>query len=325
MIIKYIFILNLNAGKGKKNIDLKNAIEDACIVAKVDYKVYLTEYIGNATELVKQCILERKDGEKLRIYGCGGDGTFSEVINGAVSAFEILGRINDSTVEIGCIPIGTGNDFVRNFKNSEFFGDITKQLLADKVNIDCYRISDPYSDTVKYGINMINIGFDCDVVAKTSEIKKKSLIPHGLAYFAGVFVMLKENPGKTLSVIRPDGSITKKEYQLVSVANGGFCGGGFHSAPKSSLTDGLLDVSLIDKVKRRELLKILLSYRKGTHLETKLGKRIVNYSQTKEISLIFDKPSNVCIDGEIITMSAVNLKVIPNAISFLVPVGCSIK
>ena len=32
-------------------------------------------------------------------------------------------------VELGCVPIGTGNDFVRNFGQNEFFSDITKQDL----------------------------------------------------------------------------------------------------------------------------------------------------------------------------------------------------
>ena len=137
--------------------------------------------------------------------------------------------------------------------------------------------------------------------------------------------MLQKNQGRLIRVRRADGSEVTKEFQLVSAANGGWCGGGFNSAPRRSLEDGLLDVSLIDKVTRRELISLIGSYKKGKHLETKLGKKIVEYTKASSVEFDFSEPTNVCIDGEITKMTSLSLTLVPHAISFVLPVGCAVK
>ncbi len=318
--IKHIFVLNPAAGKGSEGKPLSEIIRDACTVAGVDYSVYYTTARSDATRYVRETIAKKPQGQTYRFYACGGDGTLSEVVSGAVNKNAVTAQAPLEGVEVGCIPIGTGNDFVRNFTSHEFFRDITKQLLADAEPIDCYS----YNGT-GYGVNMVNIGFDCDVAFKASELKKSKLIPKGLAYIAGIVVLLKQNRGKLVHVINEDGSELTREFQLVSAANGGFCGGGFYSAPKSSLSDGLLDVSLIDKVTRREFIGLVGAYKSGKHLETKLGKRIVNYTKAKAVSFEFSEPTNVCIDGEISPMERLDISILPKAVAFAIPVGCKLK
>ncbi len=316
-MIKHIFIVNPAAGKGIESSSALERIRDACKVSRVEYELHMTEGVGDATRFVRRKIAEKPAGDDYRFYACGGDGTLSEVIAGAID--EALGEPIPN-VHIGCIPLGTGNDFIRNFAQSEFFADVTKQLLADPTVVDCFAL-EPDSRESRYGINMVNIGFDCDVVAKTAEIKKKPFIPKKLAYVMGVAVTLKENLGKTVTVVREDGSESTAEYQLVSVANGGFCGGGFHSAPKSRLDDGLLDVSLIKKVTRLQLLRLIGSYKQGKHLDTRLGRKMVTYAQEKRVTFRFSEEINVCVDGEILPMREVSFRIVPRAVSFLMPVG----
>lgn len=312
--MKHIFIINPAAGKGKECKRLAEIIADASTTARVDYALYHTTAPADATRYVTECISTKPKSEVYRFYACGGDGTLSEVVNGAI------GNGIPDKVEVGCIPIGTGNDFVRNFTSPEFFRDITKQLLADAIPIDCYACSG-----MGYGINMVNIGFDCDVVAKASEIKKHKFVPKGLAYIIGVAALLRKNLGKRIHVTSEDGTVTEREFQLVSVANGGFCGGGFNSAPRCSLSDGFLDVSLIDKVSRKQFISLVGAYKNGTHLETKLGKKIVRYSHAKSVTFEFAEPTNVCIDGEISPLERLEISVVPRAINFVIPVGCKIK
>ena len=318
--IKHIFIINPVAGKGTEGKPLAEVIHDACEVAGADYEIYKTTARGDAVRYVRERIAAKPDGETYRFYACGGDGTLSEVVSGAVN--ESSGSTSGALtgIEIGCIPIGTGNDFVRNFTSPEFFRDVTKQLLADASVIDCYSCGGG-----RYGVNMINIGFDCDAAAKAAEYKKRRYIPKSLAYIAGVISLLRRNKGCMIRVRREDGTEVAREFQLVSAANGGFCGGGFHSAPKSSLSDGYLDISLIDKVSRLELVRLVGAYKSGKHLETKLGKRIVEYTHAKSVVFEFAEPTNVCIDGEISVMEHLELSIIPQAIAFVVPVGCRIK
>lgn len=308
--MKHIFIINPVAGKGNEWRRILDAINSA-VSAGTDCEIYETTAPHDATRFVRERIKNKPDGEIYRFYACGGDGTLSEVVSGAAL---------QKDVEVGCIPIGTGNDFVRNFTEIKAFFDVQKQLDGTALPIDCYRFGDD-----EYGVNMINIGFDCDVAAKASELKRNSFIPKALAYIAGVMVLLKENKGCTIRLIREDGSERTGEFQLVSAANGGFCGGGFHSAPKSSLSDGMLDISLISKVTRTELFRLIGAYKAGKHLGTKLGKRVVEYNYAKKIEFVFTEPTNVCIDGEIIKMNSISLEIVPKAISFVIPVGSKVK
>ncbi len=319
MTVKHIFVINPAAGSGADTKKLIGAIQDACKAAGAVFEIYKTGAPGDGTQYVKNRIESKPQGTVYRFYACGGDGTLSEVVCGAAnqSAEVCPGPIPE--VEVGCIPVGTGNDFVRNFRNSQFFSDITKQLLADAVPIDCYRCSNGH-----LGVNMINIGFDCDVVVKAAELKKNPLLPNKFAYIAGVVALLKKNPGRVITARFSDGTEITREFQLVSAANGGFCGGGFHSAPKSSLSDGLLDVSLISKVSRRNLIRLIGSYKKGTHLETKLGKKVVYYTKAKSVSFEFAEPANVCVDGDVLELDRLELSIMPRALSFAVPVGCEI-
>lgn len=307
--MKHIFIINPVAGKGADARCIRDAITVTC--KGIDYEIYHTTSRGDATHFVRERIKNKPSGEVYRFYACGGDGTLCEVVSGAALAQD---------VEVGCIPIGTGNDFVRNFTHSEYFGNVKRQLDGSAKVIDCYAY-----DEGEYGVNMVNIGFDCDVVAKASELKKNSLLPKSLAYIAGVAVLLGQNRGCTIRVVREDGSEVTGEFQLVSAANGAFCGGGFHSAPRSSLSDGLLDVSLIAKVTRTELLALIGSYKSGTHLETKLGKRVVEYTHAKKVEFNFAEPTNVCVDGEISKMERLTIEVVPNAVKFAIPSGSDIN
>lgn len=312
-MIKHIFIVNPVAGKGVEGKRISDIIKDACDVSRVNYEIYRTTCKSDATVYVKKRLAEKPLGDIYRFYACGGDGTFNEVINGVVHDPRQYSPLPG--VQVGVIPIGTGNDFVRNFAQKEFFSDVTKQLLGDPMNIDCYSFND------RFGINMFNVGFDCDVVCKAAELKKKSFMPKALAYMVGVAIVLIRNRGSVIKVVRSDGSELAREFELCAVANGGFCGGGFHSAPKSRQNDGLLDISLISKVSRRQFLSLIGPYKKGTHLNTRLGRRVVNYFQDKSIAFYFDRDTAVSIDGEIELVRKAEFSIVPNSVSFIVPVG----
>ena len=156
--MKHIFVINPAAGKGKNLPTLLASITYACEDLKVEYDVYHTQAAGDATTYVSETCKQNPD-KKFRFYACGGDGTLSEVLNGAVG--------NDNA-EIAVIPAGTGNDFVKTFRHPEYFTAIQKQVLGTAEKIDLLKYNDRYS------LNIINVGFDCDVVVKVAEIKRKA-------------------------------------------------------------------------------------------------------------------------------------------------------
>lgn len=309
--MKYCFILNPAAGKGAFATEWGAKLHDQCREKSVSFEVYTTKCVGDATEYVKKTAEENPD-EELYFYACGGDGTLCEVVNGVMSADD------PDRLAVGLIPSGTGNDFARNFTQRELFFDVEAQLGATPARIDLIRANEMYA------INMINIGFDCEVVVKTASLKKSPLIPSKFAYIAGLVNTLARKPGLRARIACDEEEAAEKEYLLSTYANGEFCGGGFHSNPKSSLCDGYLDTLFVNNITRRRFLCMVGDYKKGTHLSPKFDKILKN-QKLRQVDLCFESTTNVSVDGEVLPFDELHLSIAEKALRFLVPKGSSFK
>lgn len=307
--MKHRFIINPAAGKGKIAAGLGERIERVCRERAVDFEIYFTRGIGDATDYVLRTGAVRED--ETRFYACGGDGTLGETARG------IMSLDNRDGVSLGLFPIGTGNDFVRNFSSNEPFFDVASQLDGEEHAIDVLKCNEYYA------INMINVGFDCEVVCDTNKLKKSPLIPSKLAYVAGLVVTLIRKPGVDMTLSVDGGEAKKRHFLLTTFANGAFCGGGFHSNPQATLTDGQLDGLLISDVTRRKFLSLVGDYKKGTHLTPKFEQILKNF-KCHTVDMIFGNETSVSVDGEILRFSELHLSALPEALRFLVPKGAAL-
>lgn len=302
--MKHFFILNPAAGKGKKINKIIDTIHQLCQARGLDYVVHMTEKIGGATEFVKKCC--QNTAEKLRFYACGGDGTVNETASGL---------IGNENAELAVIPMGTGNDFVRNFTNKENFLDIEAQLDGKAEKIDILKYND------KYSVNVINIGFDCEVAKQAIKNRRSVFIPSKIAFIAGVVQKFVSMPGLKAKVIIDGEEQNEKEFQLCAIANGSYYGGGFYAAPASDLRDGTVDICMISPVSRMKFLKLVGYYKNGTYLEKLKGKDVIKYKKCQSVEMYFETPTDVSIDGEIETLSTLSITTVRNAINFSVPRG----
>ena len=76
--MKYIFIINPAAGKRKLQKNLLSQIQ--LLLPPEQYQILYTACPGDGQRLAAQAVQADRD---IRIFACGGDGTFFEVINGA--------------------------------------------------------------------------------------------------------------------------------------------------------------------------------------------------------------------------------------------------
>ena len=309
--MKYRFVLNPAAGKGEGVEALRKEIETRCREAAVDFEVYLTRGVGDAADYVRRTVAEDPASE-YRFFACGGDGTLCEAVNGAVGS----GR--SENVSVGLIPSGTGNDFVRNFLGQERFFDISAQLNAEAAPIDLIRCNDLYA------VNMVNVGFDCEVVVKTAGLKKKKLIPSKVAYIAGLVLTLIRKPGVRGRLSRDGGAPEERRYLLNTYANGAFCGGGFHSNPESRLQDGKIDGLWVNNVSRTRFLSIVGKYKKGEHLRPQY-RRILSHEKVERVDMVFEKETNISVDGEVVRAKELHLSICPGLLNFLIPKGSELR
>ncbi len=303
--VKYVFVVNPMAGRGDNSLRLVEQIKEECSAKNVDFEIYMTEGVGDGERIVSKRISEEADTE-IAFIACGGDGTLCEVANG------IMHSNSADRTYLGVVPMGTGNDFVRNFSFSENFLNIGDQLLASSINIDLIKYNDSYA------VNMINIGFDCEVVFKKEEIQAKKIFPSKLSYIIGLVATLIKKPGVECGITLDGEDFSMQKYLLTTYANGEFCGGGFHSNPESTLNNGKINVLRVNDVTRRKFVSIVGSYKKGTHL---VHTDILSSSLADEVHIKFKKPTNISVDGEIVKVNELFMNTAVSAIRFLVPKG----
>ena len=306
----YHFILNPNSGRSSQQKKMEQDIVDACLKRQLSYHIYHTTCSKNSITYVRSMIKEYPD-ERQRFICIGGDGTINEIANSAPA---------NPNVEFGVIPSGSGNDFVRNFKNRKLFANIDAQIDGEAHAFDLIKCNDDYC------VNMVNIGFDCSVVIEADKFRKSKLFPHGISYILGVVVgFFFKRFGTKMKIIFDNGEVIEKELTLTAIGNGKFCGGGFKSAPKANLADGLMDICIIDKVSRLNFIQLISSYKDGTYIDKKSAQKIIRYVQDKHFQMEFDQPQPICIDGEIFNAKTVDFTVIPGAFNFVIPKGSGMK
>ena len=311
--MRHLFILNPAAGQGAA-LKLEKKIWQAADKCGIVPEIYVTKSPGDGEEYARfKCeTVCRTEGDRLRIYACGGDGTLNEVVNGIVGF---------DGVEVANIPAGTGNDFIRNFDGD--FENIEAQMKGESHICDLIKYSGLAGGRPieGYVANMFNIGFDCNVVDLTETMKKKPLLKGPLAYLASVGVLLAKKEGARLKVSCDDGYVYEGKLLLIAIANGCYCGGGVKGIPLARADDGLIDVSLVKNTTRRTFVRLFPKYSKGTHLDTKKAREIVDYRKVKSLEI---EPSGsdemkICIDGEIAMVESMKFEIEPGAFKFVVP------
>ena len=303
--MKHYFITNPAAGKKNSCEELRERIISAATECGADFEIYETTSVGDATHFVRETCENTPDIQK-RFYACGGDGTLNEVVSGAV------GQKNAS---VGLIPAGSGNDFARNFENNELFFDIKAQIEGEATPVDVLALND------KYAINMVNIGFDCEVVKRMVRIKRSPLCPAGLAYIFGLVMTLITKPGVKVEISVDGGEYKKYDLLLCTNANGCYCGGGFHSNPHALLTDGKINFLFVNNVSRIRFLTLVSSYKKGTHICEKNAK-ILSSGSCSTIDMRFEGIQSVSIDGEVTDIDReLHFSIRHGGLNFVIPKG----
>lgn len=304
--MKHYFIINPAAGQGKIQDELKECIVASAKKNGVDYEIYHTKCEGDAENYVRQTCQTLED--EARFYACGGDGTFSEVANGAYGC---------DLAQITVVPVGTGNDFVRNFDRSELFMDMDAQIKGEAVATDVIRYND------RIAVNMINIGFDCYVAMRMNKIKRHKWVPRGCEYIAALVIEFCRKSGVTFSTVSLDGeTLGEKEFLLGCLGNGSFCGGGFKSAPAADMRDGELDICLVRNLNIFKCLKIIGKYKEGTFLTDKEAMKYIIYKKIKSAHMTFGGEGQyISFDGEIKRIKDLKIEVAPLAMKLSLPCG----
>jgi YegS/Rv2252/BmrU family lipid kinase len=226
----------------------------------------------------------------------GGDG-----LVGAVG-----GALAGSETPLGIVPGGRGNDLARVLGIPD-----EPEAAAAALAVGRTRRIDVGEVNGKRFLGIVSVGFDSEANRLANETK---WLRGNLVYaYAGVRTLLGWKPARF--TIRVDEERTRLTGYSVSVANSQAFGGGMFIAPDADLADGEFDVVTVGEVGKLRFLGNLPKVFKGTHVE----EDEVRVFRTPRLELSASRPFPVYADGEHLTDLPARLRVLPQALSVIVP------
>lgn len=287
---KVVFILNPISGTISK-VGIPDLIEERLDKDKFDYRIAETQHAGHATDLAREAVEEGVD----LVVAVGGDGTVNEVGRSLINTKSAL----------GILPCGSGNGLARHL-------NLPMNLKKCIDIINCYDVK-----ALDYGI--INdhpffctcgMGFDAFISMKFAEAGKRGPITYmqkvleeGLSYEPETYVIEDE-----------DGTHRYKAF-LVSAANASQYGNNAYIAPQASMSDGLLDIIIMEPFDLIEAPQVAIELFNKT-----LDKNLkIKTFRAKHIHIRRKKEGVIHYDGDPITSDAdVDISVVPKGINIVV-------
>jgi YegS/Rv2252/BmrU family lipid kinase len=284
------FIINPISGTVKKS-GIPALIEDTLDKNLFDYTVVETQYAGHAEILAKQ---EKEKGTDI-VVAVGGDGTVNEVARAIVH----------SQTALGIIPCGSGNGLARHLMLPMDLRKSIEVLNRCVVHDLDYGIinNKPFFCTC-------GMGFDAFISMKFAEAGKRgpvtyieNVLKEGLTYQPETYKIEDEN-----------GTIIQKAF-LISCANASQYGNNAYIAPQASMSDGLLDVIIMEPFDVLEAPQVAIEMMNKT---LDKNQKIKTF-RTKHIQIHREKEGYIHFDGDpVMTQADVDIQLVDKGIKVVV-------
>lgn len=241
-------------------------------------------------------------GQVTHLAVAGGDGM---VHLGANLAME-------RGIPLGIIPCGTGNDIARALGLP-----IDDVVWATQIVVDHRDLVTPVdigkaisSAGQFYFLGSIAAGFDALVNARANKMK---FIKGPSRYKWALYLELSKFK-KIRYQLLVDGEIHLVDGMLCTVANVPSYGGGMKITPDARINDGELDLFIVHKISRPELIKVFPHVYTGTHV----NHPAVNIVRVKKVQIDAGQ-TPVFADGEPAGHAPVTIEVVPGGLDLMVP------
>ncbi len=300
--MKHLFIINPAAGQSEST----QKLEDKIRALKVDWEIVYTTKEGDATELARKAA---ETGEPVRIYGCGGDGTLNEVVNGA-AGFDNAAVTN--------VPIGSGNDYLKIFgpDNKARFSDVEALSVGPQAAMDLIDCGG------RLGIGVVCVGVDSRVAADVDRYKRLPLIRGLGAYILALAVNVLFKGIARPTVLDAGDLHYEGETSVICICSGRYYGGGFMPVGDNMPDDGEIETLIVPKVGLLTFARLVGAYSKGRYREFP---DLIWPRKDKCISVASGDHRDVvvCIDGEVMHAREFIIKLSDKKVNFFYPADLS--
>ncbi|MDR2351034.1 MAG: hypothetical protein LBF41_10535 [Deltaproteobacteria bacterium] len=312
---KNLFVINPVSFFTDKDLDFFIRLVRSYFVGREDrLDVRVSAYPRDAVTYTRNYVENLDPETRVRIYAVGGDGILFDCLNG------IVGLPN---VELGVIPHGKTNDFVRSFGeglNAEF-RDIGLQLSGKSLESDAISVGGYHA------LNSCTVGMESYAAYKAVNVQKrfKPFLDNFsrpvsrplyafLYYVGGIFSIANKSVINQYYRLSVDGTDFSGNYASINIANGPCYGGDKCGAVAAMPDDGLLDVVLFKSTGVFDFLSKGFDYLYGRFHKYP---ELFGYHRAREVTIQSELPLILQLDGETIIDTGVTAKIVPKAVRII--------
>lgn len=276
MKTKTLFIVNPISGVGRQK-RIETLIKQNLNHDLFDYEVRYTERIHHGTELAREAAEKGYDC----VVAVGGDGSVSDVVQG----------LRGSTARLGIIPCGSGNGLAHTLKLPlQPWLAIRALNQRHELTIDSILISGDGPDPTEYVcVGAAGVGFDAHAMRLMQAAKTR-----GITGYTNIVLRAYNNYNEADYTLHLNGRTITRNAWIIALQNSDRIGYNMPVSPNARLDDGIIDISIIDKVPL-DHMPITAPLALTNHLQIS---QHVEMFRTKEVTIEGNVDKWVDIDGE---------------------------
>ena len=258
--------------------------------AGMELEVHATTHRGHASELAAHLDFAGYAG----LCSIGGDGTNHEVACG------LMRRAYPAEVPLGIIPGGTGNSMAEHLECLDPVTAARKIVQGNIVPLDVARVTSEAG--IDHSINIVGWGAAVDINRTAERLRWLGSVRYSAAALWEILRARRRPLKLTL-----DGEVTEDKFHMIVACNTRFTGSGMQLAPRAKLDDRLLDVIIVRRATRRQMLELFSRVFDGSHVDLPF----VEYRQVGALELSSPGREPLNLDGELKRNLPIRVEMVP--------------
>ena len=234
-----LFIINPKSGTDKK-IYIRQCIGRCIDTTKFTYQVRYTEYAGHAEVIAREAVEKGID----IVVAVGGDGTVNEVAR----------ALTHTNTALGIIPCGSGNGLARHLQLP-----IDPEGAISMINAGNIKSLDYGTMNGLPFFCTCGLGFDAVVSMKFANSGKRGLI----SYIENTLRETLTYKPDTYTLRFDDQQVQQKAF-VIACANASQYGNNAFIAPAATMSDGLMDITVLEPFTAIEAPQLALQLFNGS-------------------------------------------------------------
>ena len=284
-------IYNPAAGRGRTRKH-EAEVEAALRARGAEVETYASRSAADLTRAAAEASRAGYD----RVVICGGDGT----VHFALRDFDL------ARGTMAVVPLGSGDDFAHVIGVPDSIEDACDVAVGGQVR----SVDVATANGVRY-LGVAGLGFDSEVAAANRNVR---FLRGSAVYFYAILRVLPRFRPHAVR-IRSDDGWRNDTIMFAAVGNSRQYGGGIRIVPTASIDDGTLDVCIVHRTSRVQLLRTLPLAYSGAHVK----RPYVELARGSEFHFESERPMEVYADGEPVTWTPVTFAIAAEKLRVMAP------